>query len=34
LLKKAHFEVTIRKKDIEHLVRAFGIIEKIGREML
>ncbi|MEM5883057.1 MAG: DNA double-strand break repair nuclease NurA [Candidatus Aenigmatarchaeota archaeon] len=34
LLKKAHDEVIIKKKDIEHLVRMFGLVEKIGREML
>jgi hypothetical protein len=34
LLKKAHSEVIIRKKDMEHLARAFGLVEKIGREML
>jgi len=34
LLKKAHSEVIIRKKDMEHLVRVFGLVEKIGREML
>jgi NurA-like 5'-3' nuclease len=34
LLKKAHSEVIIRKKDMEHLARAFGLVEKVGREML
>jgi NurA-like 5'-3' nuclease len=34
LLKKAHSEVIIRKKDMKHLVRAFGLVEKVGREML
>jgi hypothetical protein len=34
LLKKAHSEVIIRKKDIEHLVKVFGLVEKVGREML
>lgn len=34
LLKKAHHEVIIKKKDIEQLSNIIGIYEKSGREML
>ena len=34
LLKKAHREAIIRRKDIEHLVKLFGLVERTGREML
>jgi NurA-like 5'-3' nuclease len=34
LLKKAHREAIMRRKDIEHLVKLFGLVERTGREML
>jgi len=34
LLKKAHQEVIIKKRDIEQLFKIFGFYEKTGREML
>ena len=34
LLKKAHHDVIIKKKDIEQLSKIIGIYEKSGREML
>ncbi|MCL2115220.1 MAG: DNA double-strand break repair nuclease NurA [Methanobrevibacter sp.] len=34
LLKKAHLDVVIKKKDIEQLSNIIGIYEKTGREML
>lgn len=34
LLKKAHHDVVIKKKDMEQLVKIIGINEKNGREML
>jgi len=34
LLKKAHSETTIKDKDIERLMKVFGLIGKSGREML
>ena len=34
LLKKAHHDVIIKKRDIEHLFKIFGFYEKTGREML
>jgi NurA-like 5'-3' nuclease len=34
LLKKAHHDVIIKKRDIEQLFKIFGFYEKTGREML
>ncbi len=34
LLKKAHNDVVIRKKDLENLSKIMGFLEKSGREML
>jgi len=34
LLKKAHHDVVIKNRDIEHLSKIIGIYEKTGREML
>ena len=34
LLKKAHAETVIHDRDIDHLIKIFGLVEKFGREML
>jgi len=34
LLKKAHAETIIHDTDIDHLIKIFGLVEKLGREML